>query len=834
MNQISKATNLLRNRLRLLLSSIVACFIGCSPSTELDQKIASVDSELQQLPKLQPNMLCPTVGFGSAIFPTPDHTSWLDIILPEPKPIDSVALIPALLRNQSGELETLGFPHRFTIEAWQDPSEGTQSVKLAPGGWLYQPIGIFDSAQHPLQLDCELSLNQSRYNAGSAPVSVSLYYSSSFEPVDNIDLHGTTGVVQVGHTIELGPWTQWATVNSKQVPHNFSSKFDLSSVPSGVTLYLRIANTTTRSDATIDEVTVSPPFQLINGDFESNEIPNKGVYHDITNWFDITEDWRATQQSKFQSGSNYSQGNVIVDYSQIDYPNPGAAPVVFNFPSGTVAEKIRIRSIRMQEEASWRKEQGHNFALNEVLLFNGEQNIALNAETASSDNENFPLMFDSNYAVDGYSYFPPVDPKQVSSPQTELVDNPNASNQLFFDLGKSYQLDQVRFYPVDRSPQFSHIYAMGIGFPRKITLHVSDELNPTQATQIQINTLQQIGASPLSRRLENVKGRYVWIEMDEGQRDPRTEKDALGFSEIELHHNGVNLLRGIQASSASKQDYHHLTDGLTSSGIIIPEKQWLLSLSRRAQLQAERALLVERKEQLSTRQSRLIALLQVSMLCFLIAALVITLMARSRHRQHLRQLREKIGANLHDEVGANLSSIALSSELLEHSYNLDTPKAHRLIDDINRIARETATEIRLLSRFLEKQDVESNLIGQLRRIEQQMLPSLQTKTDYEAPERFNALSAIEKWELVLFFKEALHNIIKHSGATQVSIRTYGEGRELHLEISDNGTGFNDENPPPVHLVKRAKKLRANLDIQSSETTGTSIQLSIPKKKLHPK
>ena len=157
-----------------------------------------------------------------------------------------------------------------------------------------------------------------------------------------------------------------------------------------------------------------------------------------------------------------------------------------------------------------------------------------------------------------------------------------------------------------------------------------------------------------------------------------------------------------------------------------------------------------------------------------------------------------------------------------------------MINDITRVAQETATEIRLLSRFLEKQGVESNLIGQFRRVERQMLPGMQTRSDFGAPEQFNALTPTEKWELVLFLKEALHNIVKHANANHVEIRTHADANQLHLEITDNGQGFQDRSTLPVHLTKRAKKLNAHISFDAPKNGGTIIRLTIPKQRRHKK
>lgn len=406
-----------------------------------------------------------------------------------------------------------------------------------------------------------------------------------------------------------------------------------------------------------------------------------------------------------------------------------------------------------------------------------------------------------------------------------------------FDLGRIYTLNEVRFHPVDRSPQLSHAYAMGVGFPHNITLRMSKQpdLN-TAETVLDITTGPQIGTDPLLCRLNQVSGRYVWIEISEGQRDPGTGKEALGFSEIELLQNGTNVLAGVHPLlPAEEQDnLRHLTDGQTSSGIIMPQKEWLLTLHRRAMLEQKRDDLQIQQVDWLDKQRRLMQVLKATLLGVVLATLLIAWLIRNRHRRNLRKLREKIGASLHDEVVANLSSIALSSEMLTHIEQHSSPQARQLNDDITRVAQETATEIRLISRFLEEQGVESNLIGQFRCVERQMLPGMQTRSDFGAPEQFNALTPSEKWELVLFFKEALHNIVKHAHATRVEIRTHAEAKQLHLEITDNGQGLTENSPPPVHLAKRAKKLHAHISFATPETGGTTIQLTIPKKRRHTK
>lgn len=358
-----------------------------------------------------------------------------------------------------------------------------------PRGGFYQAVGSYDSTKHPNELVCEFEFNQSIGDGAraSAPMSVSLYYANEFEPTDGLDIRTATEATQVGQTHIHKSWAEWSTDTSKQSPVEVHSRFNLSEVPAGATLLLRIANDSHLGYAAIDNVSLNPPFALSNGDFETPQIKPTTSQPEIAGWYNENHAWPVIHQGAYWAGEAYSSEQTVIDHSKTDFPNPGTAPVVFTLPPGTMAKEVRIKATRLQPEMSWRENHtGHNLALNEVLLFDGLKNVALNSRTASADHTNYPLMFYPSYAVDGYSYFPPIDPKAVSSPDHEFIDEVKGASQLQFDLGRVCTLDEIRLYPVDRSPQFSHIYAMGVGFPRNITLRMGKLPDP-KAAQVVLN-----------------------------------------------------------------------------------------------------------------------------------------------------------------------------------------------------------------------------------------------------------------------------------------------------------------------------------------------------------
>ena len=87
--------------------------------------------------------------------------------------------------------------------------------------------------------------------------------------------------------------------------------------------------------------------------------------------------------------------------------------------------------------------------------------------------------------------------------------------------------------------------------------------------------------------------------------------------------------------------------------------------------------------------------------------------------------------------------------------------------------------------------------------------------------------------IYFIFREALTNIEKHSLAQNVTINVNWDKEELHIEISDNGIGFDPSSQPDLGhygltiMEERARALGGRLDLLSSADDGTHVSLWIP-------
>jgi signal transduction histidine kinase len=81
------------------------------------------------------------------------------------------------------------------------------------------------------------------------------------------------------------------------------------------------------------------------------------------------------------------------------------------------------------------------------------------------------------------------------------------------------------------------------------------------------------------------------------------------------------------------------------------------------------------------------------------------------------------------------------------------------------------------------------------------------------------------------FKEALHNIVKHSQAHRVNVSLVESGGLLEIRIEDDGKGFDPDNASDegnglVSMQKRVEALGGSFSIHSFPGKGTQLHFSI--------
>jgi signal transduction histidine kinase/ligand-binding sensor domain-containing protein len=199
-------------------------------------------------------------------------------------------------------------------------------------------------------------------------------------------------------------------------------------------------------------------------------------------------------------------------------------------------------------------------------------------------------------------------------------------------------------------------------------------------------------------------------------------------------------------------------------------------------------------------------------------------------QQAVEQERTRIAMEMHDDLGSGLTAIRYmagslamqSSSEMHDKANKIASSAKSLVDSMNDIIWTIKSDNNSLAEtlaYIKKQAAE-----------QLEIAGINSKFDFDKNIPGIKLTSEQKRNLLLISKEATHNIIKHSGATEVMIIAQVTDNFLELKISDNGKGIEPEKISQFgnglkSMDRRAKEINAQLNIENDK--GTTIIVTLP-------
>jgi signal transduction histidine kinase len=225
-----------------------------------------------------------------------------------------------------------------------------------------------------------------------------------------------------------------------------------------------------------------------------------------------------------------------------------------------------------------------------------------------------------------------------------------------------------------------------------------------------------------------------------------------------------------------------------------------------------------------------IALGAIALLILLGAWMLIN---KNRFKQRLRELelRNKIAADLHDEVGSSLSSIHMLSHMASQSTNEITNKG--ILEKMSANAKETMDKMSDIVWMIKPNEAESvSLKHRMERFAYEICSSKNIEVTIQLEDLgATNLSMDQKKNIYLIFKEALNNAVKYSNSSRVEVSLSKVDERLTLTIKDFGLGFDNTivgNGNGLKNMKvRADELKAALALTSVVGEGTTLKLSVP-------
>lgn len=206
---------------------------------------------------------------------------------------------------------------------------------------------------------------------------------------------------------------------------------------------------------------------------------------------------------------------------------------------------------------------------------------------------------------------------------------------------------------------------------------------------------------------------------------------------------------------------------------------------------------------------------------------------------NIMEIRLKISQDLHDDIGASLSSLQIYGDIAEKTIESNPTKAMEMVRKISAQSKLVMDNMSDIVWSMKPSGYGSTTLdAKIKNFGTELLRDKNIDIIYEiSPETESVMNDVqERKNILLIIKEALNNIAKYSKSTEARIRLYTRDKMIILEISDNGLGFD-----PVaqttgnglrNMQSRIKELRGSIRIDTIKGHGTAITASVPVQSSH--
>jgi signal transduction histidine kinase len=201
--------------------------------------------------------------------------------------------------------------------------------------------------------------------------------------------------------------------------------------------------------------------------------------------------------------------------------------------------------------------------------------------------------------------------------------------------------------------------------------------------------------------------------------------------------------------------------------------------------------------------------------------------------------RQRIASDFHDGPLQSFISLQMRLEILRKLLERDTRAGMRDLEELQNLAQQQVKELRAFVRSMRPLDLDgANLFVMARRVCENFQKESGIPVTFVGGDSAVKIAEEMSSEAIQMLREALHNVLKHAGATRVAVSAEQTANGLEISVDDNGRGFQfsgvytlDElemlRLGPASLKRRARALNADLVLESRPGRGTGLRLRIP-------
>lgn len=498
------------------------------------------------------------------------------------------------------------------------------------------------------------------------------------------------------------------------------------------------------------------------------------------------------------------------------------------------------RYIRVTATALWRAPAGGRevFALSEIMVLKGGRNLAVGKAVSALDSEEWADQWSQKFLCDGITTLgiPHGERESPTLGFRARSKEPALHSWVQVDLGEAMAIDQIEIILAD-PPATVPDPTVRFPYPMKIEISESPDLRQAESVgHFNPSQISMIGSNPLIVPVKDSYGRYVRVTV-EGNKTPT--QISFDLAELIVYSGIQNVALGKPVTAMHplvegnwSPDY--LVDGYSSHRNLVSWETWLSGLLKRNRLVSR--WLDKEEERLNLVDSTVthgITYMGSGVAGIFAFVLVALSRGRVKRRRELETLRQRIASDLHDDIGSNLSSIALLAEL--GKTEVDEPDlVIEELTDIKATADKTIESMRDIVWLIRPgEETWHQMLTRFRETASKLLRTHEYSFVVRGEAHDDRLPLEFKRDIFLIYKEVLNNIVRHAGASAVEIEIDSKRHRLQMRIADNGKGFNNldqefrEGNGLRNLRMRAQSIGGSLKVRSALNEGTVVQLVVP-------
>ena len=212
------------------------------------------------------------------------------------------------------------------------------------------------------------------------------------------------------------------------------------------------------------------------------------------------------------------------------------------------------------------------------------------------------------------------------------------------------------------------------------------------------------------------------------------------------------------------------------------------------------------------------------------AAIYLVYRLRLRRLIEMERMRLRIAGDLHDELGSELSGIALASSRLAGRRELEATDRARL-RDVAASSLRIAQSLRDIVWYINPDhDNWQSTEARMRSVASSLCQEIDHDFQIDLRQARNEIDMDKRRNLYLIYKELLTNVARHSRASRTEVRLRADDQQIVLEVADNGIGFDPaaatDGTGLASIRRRAATMGADLAIDSRPGSGSRIRVEL--------